>query len=75
MRCSRFLVHKSEISILTTEATSTYGGVRRIFLPGMTHSCPPFKQRLHGSISVFASHLTLNFLQRAQARGLKTIGE
>ena len=51
----------------------TYGGIRRIFLPGMTHSCPPFKQRLHGSFSVFASHLTLNFLQRAQARGLKMI--
>ena len=51
----------------------TYGGIRRIFFPGMTHSWPPFKQRLHGSVSVFASHLTLNFLQRAQARGLKIV--
>ena len=58
---------------LEAKTIVAYGGVRRIFLPGMTHSCPPFKQRLHGSVSVFASHLTLNFLQRAQARGLKMI--
>jgi hypothetical protein len=58
---------------LTTETRVTYSNDPRkyFFFAGMMHSCPPFKQRLHGSVSVFASHFTLNFLQRAQAPDLK----
>lgn len=53
----------------------TYGCIWRIFLPEMTHWWPSFKQRLNGSVSAFFLHLTMNFLQRAQARGLKMISE